>query len=76
MFRSRKNRFRRGHPFPSVILKHFTAINLKLGIKLPHGSLEMPIDFGIVTSIFKVTEVTKVKFGFWSITQKVLELSL
>ena len=26
--------------------------------------------------IFKVTEVTKNKFGFWSITAKVLELSI
>ena len=32
------------------------------------------VHFEVVTLIFKVTEVTKVKFGFRSITQKVLKL--
>ena len=38
-------------------------------------SLRMHIDFRVVILMFKVTEVTKVKFGFWGIMQNVLELS-
>ena len=51
-----------------------TAINLKPGILLPHRPLRNPICFGDMTLIFKVTEVTKVKFDFQSITAKVFEL--
>ena len=62
-------------PFPRDTSKSFTAIKLKPSIYLSHRLLRKPIHFGVVTLNFKVTEVTKVKFGFQSITPKVFELS-
>ena len=41
----------------------FAAINLKIGICLPHRPLKMSFDFKITTLTFKVTDVSKVKFG-------------
>ena len=43
-------------------------------IRYTTPALRMSVCFGVVTLIFKIIEVTKVKFGFWSITQKVLDL--
>ncbi len=54
--------------FPHDILNSFTAVNSKLGICLLCRRFRKPIDFGIVTLIFKVTKFTKVKFGFWTLT--------
>ena len=50
-------------PFPRYNSKSFTAINFKPDIYPPHRPLKNPIGFGVMTLIFKVTEVTKVKFG-------------
>ncbi len=50
-----------GRPFLRNISKYFTAISFKLGIHLPHRPLRIPINFGAVTFMFKVT---KVKFCF------------
>ena len=57
------------HPFPHDNSKSFTAFILIPGIWLPHRPPRMTICFGVVTLIFKVTEVTKVKLSFWSIPQ-------
>ena len=62
------------NPFPWDNSKSFTAISLKPDIYLSHWPPRNPIRFRVVTLMFKVTEVTKVKFGFQSITPKVLEL--
>ena len=66
------------HPFPCDNSKFYSYhIDTWYIACLPYRPLGKPISicFGIVTLIFKVTEVTKVKFHFWSITQNVLELS-
>ena len=44
-------------------LKSFAAINFKLYVELSHMCSRMTIDSGVVALIFKVTEVTKVKFA-------------
>ena len=49
-----------------------TPINFKLCIQLPHRPLRMLTISGVVTLIFKVTEVTRDKFGFQTLTPNVL----
>ena len=51
------------HLFMHDNSKNITAIKLKPDVQLPHRPLRNPICFGVDTLIFKVTEVTKVKFG-------------
>ena len=64
------------HPFLYNIFKSLTAINLEHGMPLPHWPIIMPNDFDVVTLIFKVTGVTKVKLCFCMISQKLLQLSV
>ena len=59
----------------SVCLPEDTLFHAITQNVLQLSSEMKPICFGVVTLIFKVTYVTKVEFGFWRITQKVLELS-
>ena len=61
---------------PCDISKSFTAVNLNLGLWLYYRSLRNPIYYEGVTLIFKITDVKNVKFGFQSITEKGLELSI
>ncbi len=46
------------YPFLRDISKIFIVINLKLSIQLPHKPLRMPNYCGVMTLIFKVTDVT------------------
>ena len=61
--------------FPRYNSKHFTAIKFIPGIQFPLRPRRNAIYFGVVTLIFQVTEVKKVKLDFQSITPKVFELS-
>ena len=75
-FRSVKKFLRYGQSKSKVMVRLFEQVCLfnkihSCGIPL----VRMFIDLRLVTLISKITEVTKVKFGYWRITEEVLELS-